>query len=413
MTSNTAYVWTWLPGESQPVVAGRLDQDGATYMFTYGRSYLGLENASPLYLPELPLTYDTIRPTVGEIAGCLEDAAPDTWGRRVILNRIAGGNADDVDALDIVTCFLLSGSDRIGALDFQKSPTDYVPRSIDHATLDELVDSARRVEEGIPLTDELDAALLHGISIGGARPKAVLRDRERQMIAKFSSSNDTFAIVKGEFVAMELARLAGLDVASVELTRAHGKDVLLVDRFDRPGQGRRRAMVSAATVIGTTGIAAVHGSYALLADQIRARFTDPKLTLHELFGRITFNILIGNTDDHARNQAAFWDGSMLTLTPAYDLCPYLRSGGEATQAMAIGADGYRLSQVAGTIDRSSTYHLDRVEATNIVQHQIGVIEDNWDEVCEQAQLTEVDKELFRRSAVLHPYALEGFSRASA
>jgi serine/threonine-protein kinase HipA len=107
-----------------------------------------------------------------------------------------------VDALDMVTCFLLSGSDRIGALDFQESPTVYVPRSIDHASLDELVDSARRVEEGIPLTDELDAALLHGTSIGGARPKAVLRDGERQMIAKFSSSNDTFAIVKGEFVSI-------------------------------------------------------------------------------------------------------------------------------------------------------------------------------------------------------------------
>jgi serine/threonine-protein kinase HipA len=406
MTSETAYVWTWLPGDTEPVVAGRLDRDGDTYVFTYGRSYLSLA-APSLYLPELPLTSDTIRPTGGEIAGCLEDAAPDTWGRRVILNRIAGSNAVDVAGLDIMTCLLLSGSDRIGALDFQESPVRYEPRSINHATLDELADSARRVEEGIPLTPELDAALLHGTSIGGARPKAVLREGERQVIAKFSSSNDTFAIVKGEFVAMELARLADLNVASVELTRAHGKDVILVDRFDRPGHGYRRAMVSAATVIGTTGIAAVHGSYALLADEIRARFTDPNPTLRELFGRIIFNILIGNTDDHARNQAAFWDGSMLTLTPAYDVCPYPRSGGEATQAMAIGADGYRMSQVAGAITRCAIYHLDRTEATNIVRGQIAVIEDNWDYVCERAELTKVDSDLFRRSAVLHPYALEG------
>jgi serine/threonine-protein kinase HipA len=409
MISETVYVWTWLPGDIEPVVAGRLDQDGEIYVFTYGRSYLGRDASIALYLPELPLIYDTIRPTGGEIAGCLEDAAPDSWGRRVILNRIAGGNTDDVAGLDIMSCLLLSGSDRIGALDFQESSTDYEPRSIDHATLEELVDSARRVEEGIPLTLSLDAALLHGTSIGGARPKALLRDGERQMIAKFSSSTDTFAIVKGEFIAMELARLAGLDAAIVELTRAHGKDVLLVDRFDRPRAGSRRAMVSAATVIETTGIAAIHGSYALLADQIRARFTNPTSTLHELFGRITFNILIGNTDDHARNQAAFWDGSMLTLTPAYDICPYLRSGGEASQAMAIGSDGYRQSQVAGVIERSATYHLDRTTATEIVHRQVTVIEDNWDEVCDRAQLTEVDRDLFRRGAVLHPYALQGFS----
>jgi serine/threonine-protein kinase HipA len=148
--------------------------------------------------------------------------------------------------------------------------------------------------------------LLHGTSVGGARPKALLRSGDRPIIAKFSSSTDTFAIVKGEFVAMELARLAGLSVALVELTHVHGKDVLSsIASIDQMRAGR--AIVSAATIIGMTGMAAIHGSYASLADQIRARFTNPKLTLEELFKRITFNILIGNTDDHARNQAAFWD----------------------------------------------------------------------------------------------------------
>lgn len=410
MTSETAYVWTWLPGDLNPVVAGRLDRDRDTYVFTYGRSYLARYDSIALYLPELPLTNDTIRPVGGEIAGCLEDAAPDSWGRRVILNRIAGGNADDVAGLDIMSCLLLSGSDRIGALDFQESPTDYEPRSMHHASLEELADSARRVEEGIPLSPDLDAALLHGTSIGGARPKALLRDGDRHMIAKFSSSTDTFAIVKGEFIAMELARLVGLDTASVQLTNVRGKDVLLVDRFDRPEYGGRRAMVSAATVIGTTGMSAIFGSYALLADQIRARFTNPTPTLHELFGRIVFNILIGNTDDHARNQAAFWDGTMLTLTPAFDICPYLRSGGEATQAMAIGADGFRLSQVVGAIERSDAYHLDRRAAADIVNHQIAVIEEEWGRICDRAELTHVDRDLFRRRAVLHQYALEGFPR---
>ena len=86
-------------------------------------------------------------------------------------------------------------------------------------------------------------------------------------------------------------------------------------------------MVSALTILSLSETTALFASsYALLADGIRRRFTDSDETLRELFKRIIFNILIGNTDDHPRNHAAFWDGTSerLTLTPAYDLTPILR-----------------------------------------------------------------------------------------
>jgi len=124
-------------------------------------------------------------------------------------------------------------------------------------------------------------------------------------------------------------------------------------------------------------------SYADLAGLIRARFTDPTLTLRELFARITFNILTGNNDDHACNHAAFWDGTALILTPAYDICPTPRAGGETAQIMAIGKDGYRMSQVAGCVARASTYLLSEGDAREIVDHQIDVIETQWNEVCNQ------------------------------
>ena len=82
----------------------------------------------------------------------------------------------------------------------------------------------------------------------------------------------------------------------------------------------------------------------------------------ELFARITFNILVGNNDDHARNHAAFWDGEWLTLTPAYDICPQPRSGGETSQAMIIGRDGFRMSQLAGCVERAGTYMLTEADA---------------------------------------------------
>jgi serine/threonine-protein kinase HipA len=408
MTSEptAAFVWIWLPEAEEPVVAGRLDSVGPIVDFTYGRSYLDREDRIPIYLPELPLRRGSISPLVGEIAGCIADAAPDAWGRRVILNR-AVSRADATD-LGQLTYLLESGSDRIGALDFQASASEYVPRSTRRATLDELAESAARVEQGLPLSSELDQALLHGSSVGGARPKALVDDGDRRLIAKFSSTTDTYRVVKGEFVAMELARHAGIDAAPVTLTTALGRDALLVERFDRPGDGRRRAMVSALTMLGLDETAARYASYADLADLVRARFTDPRPTLRELFARITFNVLCGNNDDHARNHAAFWDGSALSLTPAYDICPQLRSGGETAQLMAIGRDGYRMSQVAGCVERASTYLLTEADAREIVDHQIEVIEDRWAEVCEQAELGEVDRKWFWGRQFLNPYATEGY-----
>jgi serine/threonine-protein kinase HipA len=390
------FVWIWLPGAHDPIVAGRLDR----------------QDAIPLYEPELPLRRGPITPLVGEVPGCIADAGPDAWGRRVILNRRLGRTSTDTTDLDPLTYLIESGSDRIGALDFQYSATDYVARGGDSASLEELLEAAELVEAGIPLTPVLDQALLHGSSVGGARPKALLRADGGRFIAKFSSSADTYPVVQAEFVAMELARRAGIDVAPVSLADALGKRVLLVERFDRPVDGGRRAMVSALTILGLDAYpGGRYASYADLADQIRARFTDPLPTLRELFSRITFNILVGNNDDHARNHAAFWDGSMLTLTPAYDICPTPRGGGETAQAMAIGSDGWRDSQVAGCIERATTYRLSPAEARDIVDSQIDSITASWDEVCDQAEMTVAERQYMWGRQFLNPYALYGYDGA--
>jgi serine/threonine-protein kinase HipA len=408
-----AYVWIWLPGATDPVVAGRLDQVGPLVTFTYARSYLAREGPISLYEPELPLVEREISPRVGEIAGCIADAGPDAWGQRVILNHRLGRGAEDTADLGPLTYLLDSGSDRIGALDFQPSPDRYLRRSkgeADLAELDRLASSAQKVEAGEPLSDALDEALLHGSSVGGARPKALLHDGSRRLIAKFSSTTDRYSVVKGEFVAMELARRAGIDAAKVEITEALGRDALLIERFDRPAAGGRRALVSALTILGLDEMSARYASYANLAHQVRARFTDPTATLRELFSRIAFNIIVGNTDDHARNHAAFWDGRELTLSPAYDICPQPRGGGEASQAMAIGDDGWRMAQLAGCLERAPTYRLSEAEARAIIDAQIDTVESQWDEVCDLAGMTTVDRRGFWSRQFLNPYALEGYRR---
>ncbi len=407
-----AYVWIWLPGATAPVVAGRIARDGERLIFNYGRSYLDRTDRIPIYEPELPLRRGAIPPEAGlSVAGCLRDAAPDAWGRRVILNRTFGRKGKDVDtaALDELTYLLESGSDRIGALDFQHSPSDYVPRAVQAATLEEPLSAAEKVEKGEPLTPDLDRALVHGTSLGGARPKAMIQDGETKLIAKFSSSTDTYNVVKAEYVAMRLAAKAGLDVAPVRLAHVAGKDVLLVERFDRAKTKdgwTRKAMISALTLFGLDEMMARYASYEDLAEIVRHRFTVPKATLHELYGRLVFNVLCGNTDDHARNHAGFWDGEHLTLTPAYDICPQSRSGNVASQAMLIVGDN-RTSTLATCLEAAPNFQLGEKAAKDTIARQIGTIRDALDDICEEAALTEVERNLFGRRMFLNDYVFEG------
>jgi len=413
--AREAFVWIWLPNETKPVVAGKLEAIDRTVLFNYGKRYLERINDTPpavsLYEPELPLKSGDLPLLDGLfMPGCIRDAAPDAWGRRVIINKklgLKGKNTDTAD-LDELTYLLESGSDRIGALDFQRSPTEYVPRAAANVPLSELLESAERVEKGVPLTPELDLALYHGSSIGGARPKALIEDQGKKYVAKFSSNDDLYKVVKAEFVAMRLAELAGLTVAPVQLVRAANKDVLLIERFDREHSTdgwTRKAMVSALTIFGLDDMMARYASYEKFAEIIRHRFTKPKETLEELFSRLVFNILCGNTDDHARNHAAFWDGKYLSLTPAYDICPQGRAGNEASQAMLISGNK-NLSQLKNCLETAHNFLLSEEEARRIFAKQKEVIENNWAVVCDEAELSAVDRALLWKRQFLNPFSVE-------
>ncbi len=413
---DEAFVWVWLPGATEPVVAGKLEADDqGNIQFNYGKSYLervrDTPPAIPLYEPELPLKAGKLPLLDGLcMPGCIRDAAPDAWGRRVIINKKLGrkGKDTDTDQLGELTYLLESGSDRIGALDFQRSPSEYMPRSATNVPLEELLKSAERVEQGVPLTPELDQALFHGSSIGGARPKALIEDRGTKYVAKFSSSSDLYSVVKAEFIAMRLAVAAGVNAAPVKLVQAANKDILLIERFDREKTEigwTRKAMVSALTLFGLYDMMARYASYETFAEIIRHRFDTPKKTLEELFSRLVFNILCGNTDDHARNHSAFWNGKTLSLTPAYDICPQGRTGNEASQAMLISGNN-RLSKLKSCLEAAPHFLLSEDEAKAILDWQREAIETNWNAVCDEANLSEIDRKLFWKRQFLNPSVFE-------
>lgn len=413
------YAWVWLPAATEPVVAGVLTRTEARYeghpviTFTYARSYRERDDAISLFTPELPLqegTFDPLRPgdvlgaltarsalTVGPswlreqqplaLHSCLRDAAPDAWGRRVISLRLGG---DRTQVLDELTYLRHSGSDRIGALDFQDSPSEYVPRG-DAADLTQLLRAAELLEAGEPVPPDLAAAAARGTSIGGARPKALLVDGSRSLIAKFPSSTDTRPVVKAEAAAMLLAARVGIDAAHVEVRLVDKRDVLLVERFDRGPGGTRRGMVSALTVMGENEMGSRHSSYAAIAENIRTGpWTSIRATLTELFRRMVFNVCIGNTDDHLRNHAAFWDGHRLTLTPAYDLEPVQRNTPVASHAIGLTRTE-RHSQLRVCVDAAPAFHLDRTDAQGVIDQVVTTIERDWDDVCDEARLTKAER----------------------
>lgn len=410
-TSDDAYVWVWLPQASDPVPAGRLRRRGAGLWFDYGRRYLERPNAISLS-PTMPLRTESFGPDADlGMPGALRDGSPDAWGRRVILNARTGrrGWMADTAELAEITYLLESGSNRLGAIDFQESPAAYVPRS-DTASLDELARAAEIVEDGGELPAQLAAALVDGTTLGGARPKALIARDGVEYLAKFSTSHDTIPVVGAEAVSLALARRAGVDTVESEVVSSLGRDVLLVRRFDRPGGGTRVPVVSALTLSRLGEMTSRYGSYPGLLAAVRETGTDAGA---EIFRRIAVNIAISNTDDHLRNHAAFWDGVRLTLTPAYDLSPASRTGETASQAIAFSHDGRRESNLAVLVSCASEYGLTRRRALDTVDEVITAILDGWQDAADAARLTTAQRDFLFGRQFLNPGALRGLPNRAA
>ncbi|MCB1129915.1 MAG: HipA domain-containing protein, partial [Verrucomicrobiae bacterium] len=374
-------------------------------------SYLDRPEAIPLYLPELPLRAGELPLLRGlTMPSCMRDAAPDAWGRRVIANRLFGRREGAAEGnVDESTYLLHSGSDRTGALDFQESASEYIPRELGDASLAELHEAAERLATHQPIPPELEEALNHGTSIGGARPKAAITGENAKYVAKFSVSTDNFQIVQSEYAAMALAARLGMNVAEVSLEKAAGKDVLLVKRFDRQPSTSgwcRRSIVSGLTVLGLDEKWAREATYPNLVDQLRMHGLVFKKDATELFSRLVFNVLIGNTDDHARNHSFFVEGRTIRLTQAYDITPFPRAGGEASHGMKITPHS-NLSRILLCLDAAPEFGLSEEEARFIAETQVRGITENFDNLCEEIGMAQTTRSQLRRRAVLNPDVFAG------
>lgn len=206
---------------------------------------------------------------------------------------------------------------------------------------------------------------------------------------------------------MFLAQKAGLDVARTRVESVLGRSVLLVERFDRTDDGGRILATSALTLTGLDELQARSGSYVDFLDALRSNGA-PEGTASELFARIAFNMAISNSDDHLRNHAALWDGTVATLSPAYDLSPMRRSGETASQAITYDRNGTRRNNFSDLIAARRFYDLTRGEADTIVSRVEDAIREHWVEAADFGMLTSADRRLLWGRQFLNPGTLYGF-----
>jgi serine/threonine-protein kinase HipA len=229
-----------------------------------------------------------------------------------------------------------------------------------------------------------------GTSLGGARPKASVRDEKGTLcIAKFPSRQDTRDIGGWELVAHRLALNAGIVVPNARPLRLQESPytAFLVKRFDRTAHGKRLAFVSAMTLTqhkdGESG-----ASYLETVDLLQSRGAHTAVDCEQLFRRVLFNILIHNTDDHLRNHGFFIDEQGIRLSPAYDMNPSID---RAELTLAIN-EIETACDASIAMDAHRNYGLMAQQADNVLQ-QVQAAVHGWRNEANRLHIPRAEQDL--------------------
>lgn len=381
------FLW-WLAEPARPVLVGQLNlvrsPRGVSLRYAKGWCERGFPLSEDLPLLEgqefLPRDRDTA-------AGAVDDARPDRWGERVI--RFL----DKPPRLSLLEYLFFAGDDRFGALGVSTSETEYRPRRLgplptlaDTEAISELV---RKVLANEPVPSALRRLISPGVTLGGARPKALLEIEGEQWVVKFADGDAT-DVPLVEHASMTLAERAGIRVARtlpIRLTHGHA---VAIRRFDRE-RGLRRHALSANVALKAAG--EVLG-YPELAQLLRRRGVvegDRHLMqMHELFRRMVFNILIDNTDDHEKNHALLVDDAVnYELSPAYDVLPSGQALGY--QQLRVGTDEGD-STLSNALSMCNQFGL-KLAAARAEIRRVAAVVANWREHFASAGVSGTDIDL--------------------
>jgi serine/threonine-protein kinase HipA len=302
--------------------------------FAYDRSWLGYADRFEIS-PDLPLHegHVTRRAASEEdspFPAALADTEPDTWGTRIIQRAHAKRRQHD-PALGPLSRFdILAAVDdfsRVGALRLRDANGQFLRsesafRTPQLVELNKIYAAARAVEQNTET--EADLRYLQGkaTSLGGLRPKCTVLDADGALaLGKFPSITDTRSIVRGEVLALKLARLVGLDAAQARVEMIEGTAVAVIRRFDRTLDTARIAYLSGGSLLQARR--GEDRAYTEIADALRRIGARPTEDLRELWRRMLFNLLISNVDDHLWNVGVLYAGNnQWRLAPAFDVNPF-------------------------------------------------------------------------------------------
>lgn len=387
--SRELLVWIFLPGQQHPTQMGlfsheQITQEKGRGSFAYLDAYLARPD-SVAVCPPFALN-DNVYETHanGGFFGFMLDAGPDAWGKEII-DRTTGQQ----DAFG----YLLRASKGLmtGAITFSDPLSDEpstieVPQAQD---LDALQQAALRIELGLPVDPNTERLLRPSLSIGGARPKTIVRDDGHLWVAKFMSTRDSKtlpAVPRLEYAMLELARKMQIQTPDSRLIEISGQPVLLSKRFDlcpHPEGGfTRLRYASARTAQERPGMLPSYtGSYPLLARSIQTWSERASQDAEALFRRMIFNIAISNTDDHELNHGfvdhpSLETADQLILSPAFDLTPILPTTQRVYQAMVVGEQG-PLSDYENALSSAESFGLDWHQARRIIQQISETVHDQW------------------------------------
>lgn len=328
--------------------------------------------------PSLPLAANM--PYYGnKLWGVFQDISPDRWGR-MVMDRSAGRYLSPSE-------YMLGVSDamRLGALrlSLDKAPEQFLAA---HQDIPKLVhlrvlqQAAQHIEQGKETPVDLAMLAYPGSSLGGAHPKAVIEDQGVLWVAKFQSHTDTERVSLWEAVQHHLAQQAGIQGANFRVLGAEReRPVFLSRRFDRIGATARLPFISAMTLLERDGTSHDGASYLELADAISRYSSQPQQDKQELWTRMTFNALAGNTDDHLRNHGFLRDSQGWHLSPAYDLNPTPENYQRRTHALSFDSQHIRPS-LALCQELAPYFDVDEPQQQMILK-RIGKALAQWSDTC--------------------------------
>jgi serine/threonine-protein kinase HipA len=295
------------------------------------------------------------------LAGVFADAAPDSWGRR-LLERAYGAGLCEFEYLTL---------DDAGKV--IRGAASAVPRLID---LQAITAIARAYEQGRDISAEDMQALAGAGGSGGARPKANVRDGDTLWLAKFTSVHDQHPIERVEVATLRLARACGIRTPEVRLELADTPyPVALIQRFDRRGTARI-PYISARTALGKMGTEL--GSYTEIVDFMRGAAADPQADFRELFLRLIFTILVSNKDDHLKNHGFLYVGSgRWRLSPVFDVNPAPDRNPHLETAILEGGAHDRSIRLA--LDACAFFEITEADARQIIRETAQRISNEWRE----------------------------------